>query len=280
VRRRSLLGLLPAWGLPRESVAQSSPAWRPGLQLFTIRDQLGANLDGALRRVADLGYREVELAGLPGATPAAVFSASLKRYGLGVPSMHAGYETLRGDLDAVVREAATFGASFVACPSIDAPQRRTADDWKRVCQTLSQTGHRLRDRGLTLAYHNHDYEFVPFAGGATPFDLLIRETDPADVKLEVDVYWVAGGGLDPLRFLADSGGRVALVHLKDRARDGATVELGTGMLPMAQIVRAALAAGARHLFVEQDTSSDPLRSIGISHRFLRRLPPDIRPGGV
>ena len=160
---------------------------------------------------------------------------------------------------------------------VDADARRTSDDWKQVCRTLARTGRALRDRGLTLAYHNHDYEFLPFPGGATPFDLLVGETDPQDVKLELDVYWTAKAGRDPVRTLRDNEGRVALVHLKDMARDGTITELGAGVLDFARIIPAALAAGARHLFVEQDDPADPLRSVAISLRFLEALPLAARP---
>lgn len=273
--RRTFLPLAAAIGLSRAALAQPR-AWRPGLQLYTVRDALAADPDSTLRRVSQLGYLEVEPGGMAGMTPTE-FQARLKRHGLAVPSVHAGYDGLRDDLDGVVREARTFGTSFVSCPSVEAGERRTADDWKRVCATLARAGRTLRGHDLTLAYHNHDYEFVPYAGGATPFDLLVRETDPEDVRLELDVYWAAKGGLDPVRCLRDNAGRVALLHLKDLGRDGATVELGAGVLAMEQIVRTALAIGAKHLFVEQDDSADPLRSIETSLRFLEGLPADVRP---
>jgi sugar phosphate isomerase/epimerase len=271
MRRRSLLPLLMGLGSPLEALAQS-PTWLPGLQLFTVRDALRADLDGTLRRIADIGYREVELAGMPSVS-AGVFREKLRQYGLAVPSMHAGYESLRDDLDGVLDEARLFDASFLVCPFVDARERRTAAGWKRVCRTLNWAGRYLRSRGYTLAYHNHDYEFAAFADGATPFELLIAETDPQDVKLELDVYWLARAGLDPVRYLKENEARLALVHLKDMARDGETAELGAGILPMEQIVRTALSAGAKHLFVEQDTSPDALDSIAISWRFLASLSP-------
>jgi len=273
--RRALLPFLAGLGLSRGALAQSH-SWLPGLQLYTVRDPLAADPDGTLRRVVRAGYREVELAGLSGMT-ATTFQEKLKRHGLAVPSIHAGYDDLRGNLDGVVREAKIFGASFIVCPSVDAGERRTADDWKRVCQTLARAGRAARRHGLTLAYHNHDYEFVPFADGATPFDLLLRETDPGDVRLELDVYWVARAKIDPVRCLWDNAARIALVHLKDLGRNGATVELGAGTLALEQILRTALRIGAKHLFVEQDDSADPLESIGTSLRFLEGLPADVRP---
>jgi sugar phosphate isomerase/epimerase len=274
--RRSLLPLLAGLALPLEALAQSRTPWRPGLQLYTVRDALRADREATLKSVAGIGYREVELAGLPGVTASAMH-ASLKRYGLDAPSMHASYDRLRGDFDSVLEEARTLGAHFLVCPSVDASERRTADDWKRVCRTLNSIGRLARSHGLVLAYHNHDFEFVPFGDGATPFHLLTTETDPRDVKLELDVYWVAKAGQDPVRHLKDGEGRIVLVHLKDLGADGSTVEVGSGVLNMERIVRTAVLAGVRHLFVEQDNSTDPLASIGSSFRFLKQLPADMRP---
>jgi len=274
--RRSLLPVLAGLALSPGVLAQARRSWRPGLQLYTVRDALGADIEGTLRHVVDIGYREVELAGLPGVTAEAM-RARLQRYGLDVPSMHAGYDELRGGLAAVLQEARVLGATCVVCPSVDAEERRTAGDWKRVCRTLNGIGRAVREQGLVLAYHNHDFEFVPFDDGTVPFHLLLTETDPRDVKLELDVYWVAKAGLDPVQQLRSGQDRIVLVHLKDLGADGSTVEVGRGVLDMEKIVRAALAAGARHLFVEQDDSSDPIASIASSLRFLERLPADLRP---
>jgi sugar phosphate isomerase/epimerase len=274
--RRSLLPILAGLAMPLGALAQSLPSWRPGLQLYTVRDALAADREGTLKSVADIGYREVELAGLPGIT-AQVMHESLKRYGLDAPSMHASYDRLRGDFASILEEARVLGAHVLVCPSVDAGERRTAEDWKRVCRTLNGIGRLARSHGLVFAYHNHDVEFVPFSDGATPFRLLTTETDPRDVKLELDVYWVAKAGQDPVQYLKDGQGRILLVHLKDLASDGSTVEVGRGVLDFDRIVRTALSAGVKHLFVEQDTSPDPLASIGVSLRFLEQLPADVRP---
>src|SRR5882724_10343329 len=252
--RRSLLPILAGLALPLEALAQSRTSWLPGLQLYTVRDLLSADMEGTLKSVADIGYREVELAGLAGATAHAM-QASLKRYKLDAPSIHASYDRLRLDFESVLEEARTLGAGFLVCPSVDAGERETADDWKRVCQTLNRMGRVVRNHGLVLAYHNHDFEFVPFDDGTTPFHLMMTETDPRDVKLELDVYWVAKAGLDLVQYLTSGQDRILLVHLKDLAADGSTAELGRGVLDTEQIIRAALLAGVKHLFVEQDSSA-------------------------
>jgi sugar phosphate isomerase/epimerase len=246
------------------------------VQLYTVRDLLDADRDGTLRSVAEIGYREVELAGSAGTTVREI-SAALKRYKLDAPSMHASYDRLREDFGSVVEEALTLGAHFLVCPSVEAGERETAEDWKRVCRRLNEIGEAARRQDLTLAYHNHDFEFIPFREGVTPFDLMMSETDARDVKLELDVYWLAKAGLDPARSLENARGRVQLVHLKDLAGDGSTAELGRGVLDMERIIRSALPVGVKHLFVEQDESSDPRGSIATSFQFLQRLPPDVRP---
>ncbi len=268
--------VLAGLAISRDLLAQSRPSWRPGLQLYTVRDALDGDREGTLRRVAEIGYREVELAGLAGATARAM-QASLQRCGLEAPSMHASYDRLRADFASVLEEARTLGATYLVCPSVDAGERQTAEDWKRVCQTLNRIGRAARNHGLVLAYHNHDFEFVPFADGTTPFGLMMTESDPRDLKLELDVYWAAKAGQDPVRYLKDGQERIRLVHLKDLASDGSTAEVGGGVLDFEQIVRAALLAGVKHLFVEQDTSADPLASIGASLRFLERLSAGVRP---
>lgn len=274
--RRSLLTILLGLGFSRDALAQPRGPWFAGLQLYTVRDQLGADLDGTLRRVAEIGYLEVETAGFAGAA-ADIIRSRLRQHALSAPSMHAGYDDLQRNLDSVVKDAVALGSRFIVCPSIDADQRRTADDWKRVCQTLNRTGRAVRGHGMTLAYHNHDFEFAPFDDRTTPFQLMMRETDPEDVKLELDVYWLAKAGLNPVQSLTNARDRVVLVHLKDMAADGATVELGAGTLHLEPIVRAALLVGAKRLFVEQDDSPNPLQSIATSLKFLQRLPLDVRP---
>lgn len=274
--RRSLFPVLAGFALPFEVVAQVAPPWVAGLQLWTVRDQLSGDRDGTLRRVADMGYRAVELPGLPGVTIRDM-QAGLQRCGLKAPAMHTGYVELGRNLDSVIEDAQLLGAEFLVCPSIDAAQRATSDDWKRVCESLGRAGRALRRRGLSLAYHNHDFEFEPLADGSIPFDVMLKETDPSDVKLELDVYWLAKAGRDPVQSLRDNRGRVPLVHLKDLGANGDTVELGAGVLLMEQIICTALAVGVKHLFVEQDNSTDPLSSIQTSFRFLERLQQDVRP---
>ncbi|MGY4429609.1 sugar phosphate isomerase/epimerase [Bradyrhizobium sp. F1.13.1] len=125
---------------------------------------------------------------------------------------------------------------------------------------------------MTLAYHNHDFEFAALPGGIQPYDVLLRRTDERLVKFELDVYWATKGNLDSARVLRANPSRFPLVHLKDMAKDGSTTELGRGTIDFASILEAARQSGVRHVLVEQDVSTDPLRSIETSIAFLRNQP--------
>src|SRR5439155_2406830 len=136
-------------------------------------------------------------------------------------------------------------------------------------EKLNTAAEKARRAGLQFCYHNHDFEFEPKPGGR-PIDVLLTELDASLVALEVDVFWVSMAGVDAAEFLHQHAGRVALVHLKDRAKgtpvhyDIATVpnetfrEVGSGDLPLNEILAAIVNSNAKHAFVEQDFSLDPI----------------------
>lgn len=264
--RRHLLGLGAALAT---AAAQGRPLRNIGLQLFTVRDLLTADFTGTLEKVAELGYREVEFAGIlgGGARPTREL---LRRLNVTAPSLHSDYASLQSNPDTVFETAHHLAARFVVCPSLDPSLRQSAGDWARICDTLNTIGERAGRAGLTLAYHNHDFEFVDLAAGVKPYDLLLSRTDERFVKFELDVYWATKGKLDPVSLLKAHPSRFRLVHLKDMAKDGSFTEIGNGVLDFPGIISAAEQSGVRHLFVEQDVSPDPLRSVATSIAYLRR----------
>jgi sugar phosphate isomerase/epimerase len=241
-----------------------------GLQLYTVRDLLTADFEGTLTKVAQLGYREVEFAGILGPDIKRTREL-LDRLDLAAPSLHSDYQTLRKNPAIAFDAAIALGASFVVCPWLDPPDRQTVDDLKRVCENLNAIGERAQGSALTLAYHNHAFEFADLADGITPFDLLLSRTDERHVKFELDVYWARKGGADPAAFLGAHQSRFYLVHLKDMAGDGSFTEVGNGTINFGEVIAALSAGRVRHAFVEQDVSPDPMQSIKTSFAYLRRL---------
>ena len=242
---------------------------RIGLQLYTVRDLMRADVARTLEKVARAGYREVEFAGYFGETPARI-RGLLDSLGLASPSTHLSLEDLRSGLSRTLDLAETIGHRYLVVPSLDAKDRRTLDDYRRVAGDLNRAGEAARARGFQVAYHNHDFELHAL-GAVRPYDVLLRETDPALVGFEMDFYWMASGRADPLAYFRRHPGRFHLCHLKDMDRGGRMADVGAGRLDFRAILERRVQAGLRHYYVEHDRPDDPLASIRASHRYLQEL---------
>ncbi len=241
-----------------------------GIQLYTLRHLMQQDVARTLAAVAEIGYREVEFAGYFDHAPGRI-RALLSAHGLRAPAAHVGLPELGDAWDRILDAAAEIGHRYVVTPWIP-EAHRTAEGYMRVADLFNRAGAAARARGLSFAYHNHDFEFVPL-GERLPFDLLLDETDPALVQFEMDLFWITKGGHDPLDYFARYPGRFPLVHVKDMAADGAMVDVGQGRIDFAGIFRRAEQAGIRHYFVEHDNPPDPLASARRSHAYLHRLAP-------
>jgi sugar phosphate isomerase/epimerase len=241
-----------------------------GLQLYTVRDLMQRDVERTLQSVAAIGYREVEFAGLFDKEPKKVASM-LRKIGLTSPASHIPLERLRSNLQGVVDEAQALGNTYVVCPWIDAAQRRDADGWRRIATDFNRIGTSLQRVGLRFAYHNHDFEFQPLAGGEIGYDILLAECDPKQVRMELDLFWITKGGRDPLAYFAKWPGRFPLVHVKDMAGGGAMTNVGQGHIDWGRIFAKRREAGIEHFFVEHDNPKDPLNDIKASYDFMSRL---------
>ncbi|MEA1674727.1 sugar phosphate isomerase/epimerase [Nitrospirillum sp. BR 11163] len=313
--RRAFIGGAAAMAgldLARLSVAAPGPFFKGnslpiGLQLYTLGDLVEKDLAGTLKAVADMGYRAVELPGFYGHT-AGELAAALKMAGLVCESAHINAQgavpapSLSGDLDALARDAHTIGLKFIVMPMFTVPARLggaqagegfgdflarvasrfTADDWKAQAAFLNEKGAALKKAGLQLAYHNHNPEFATVSGGSvTGYDILLAETDPDLVRMEMDAGWVAAAGLDPVALLQAHPGRFHLMHVKDlkagtvpntRLKMDPT-EVGGGTMDWRRILPAAFAAGVRNFYVEQEPpfALPRLEAARISARYLDKL---------
>jgi sugar phosphate isomerase/epimerase len=242
-----------------------------GLQLYTVRDLMKADLPGTLAKVAAIGYKEVEFAGYFGRTPAEIRDL-LRRNGLTSPSTHIPIDTLEKDSQKAFADAKAVGHQWVVVPWVPPERRKTADDWKAIAALLKKWGPQAKSAGLRLAYHNHDFELKP-VDGVRPLDLLLSETDPSFVNFEMDLYWVVFGGGDPLDFFNRYPKRFPLVHVKDSAGppDNRMVDVGQGKIDFRSIFAASDKAGIKHYFVEHDQPADPVATIRNSYNYLRAL---------
>ena len=242
---------------------------RIGLQLYTVRHQMEKDVEGTIAHVAATGYREVEFAGYFGKSPRDV-RALLDHHGLSSPSSHVSLapDQWRAALDA----APVVGHRYLVIAWIPAEERHTLDDYKRWAERLNRAATEAKAAGLQFAYHNHDFEFVPL-DGKLPYDVLLTETDPKLVQLEMDLYWMVKGGQDPLAYFARWPGRFPMVHVKDSAGppDHKMAAVGAGKIDFRKIFVQSDQAGIRHYFVEHDNPDDPFASIRASYDYLQRL---------
>jgi sugar phosphate isomerase/epimerase len=172
----------------------------------------------------------------------------------------------------VLEDANAREQRYVVSPSVAEDRHRTLDDWKRLCATFNAIGAQAQRAGLAFAYHNHDFEFAAVEG-QIPYQLLLANTDPALVGMELDLYWMTHAGHDPVAWFQRYPGRFPLLHLKDATPVGAITDVGSGTIDFKRILGVARGAGVTHGFVEHDDPVDPMRSIERSLVYLKTLDP-------
>lgn len=242
---------------------------RIGLQLYTVRDAAAADLAGALRRTAELGFEGVELHDLHGHAPDEV-RAMLDAHGLAVCGRHVGLEAAEDDLGGLAAELATLGTDRLVVAWIEPP--RTPAEADAAVARLVRAAGRAADTGLRLGFHNHDAEVAAQADGRSVLDLLLAAD--GGPFLELDLGWAWYAGADPIALVDTAGSRAPLVHVKDMRRDGGPVHvpLGRGDVDYEGLADAADRAGVEWLIVEQDEiDGDAFEAVAESLARLRSL---------
>lgn len=263
--------LLPYAGCAMAQAA-GAPERRIGVQLYTVRDRLARDFEATLRQVAALGYKEVEFAGYYDRTPQQV-RALLDATGLSAPSTHLGVQAFRDNLGQVLTTARAVGHHWLVVPWL-AEAERTVEGYQRLAAELNRYGAAAREQGMKMGYHNHDFEFAALPGGRTGMDILLADTDPALVDIELDLFWTVKAGHDPVAIFERHPGRFPMWHVKDMADiKGAQrmVEVGAGEIDFGRIFAHAERSGMRHFFVEHDEPADSLESIRTSYQNLSRV---------
>jgi sugar phosphate isomerase/epimerase len=262
------------WGLPL------------GIQLYTVRNDLESNFAGVLKKLAGMGYQEVE-AGFTDsgeiqfkAGSVTEFRKTLEGAGLSVPSSHFPVPSNDAEWNASIDRAHKLNLQYMLCAG---PPGGTdsLDAWKRAGAFFNHLGTLCRTAGIQFAYHNHNHEFVVY-DGVIAYDELLRSTDPALVKMELDCFWMTFAGKDPVDYIHKYPGRFPLLHIKGlkagykpttgHFEGNPFTEVGNGVIDWKRIFIAARAGGLKHYFVEQDQWDRPsLESAAISAAYLKKL---------
>jgi sugar phosphate isomerase/epimerase len=242
---------------------------RVGLELYTVRGLMAKDLPSTIGQAAKIGYKEVEFAGYFN-HPASEIRDILRLNGLTSPATHLAITAVQNEAESTFADAHTIGHEWIVVPSLPSGAKTTADDWKRIAAQFNKAGADCKAAGLKFGFHNHNTEFRKLATGEVPFDILVRETDPALVDFEMDLYWIRNGGGDPLDYFARFPGRFTIVHVKDAAPDGKMADAGAGTIDFKTIFARGRPM-IRHFFVEHDNPPDPIASITASYDYLANL---------
>jgi sugar phosphate isomerase/epimerase len=270
---QSVVGAVALTALNRIDAKAAKKLGPLGLQLYTVRSEMGKDFEGSLQKVAAIGYKEVEFAGYYNKSPKEVREI-LDRHGLTAPSTHTPLTDIQNKLDQAIEGSKVIGHRFMICPYLDAKVRQSLDDYKRLAETFNRAGEACHKAGIQFGYHNHDFEFDPKLGETLPYDLLLASTDKNLVKMELDLYWITKANQDPLAYLQKYPNRFALFHVKDldKTPNRGITEVGRGVIDFKTIFAKAPAGAIKHYFVEQDvTPGSPFDSIKISYDHLKQL---------
>lgn len=234
------------------------------LQLYTLREEVKNDFKGTLRKVAEMGFDGVELAGHGGLGIVEVKEA-LQSCGLQAISSHVPLADLRNDLEKVLEEQLELGVKFIVCPYLTEEER----DYALLISDLNDIGERCHEAGLTLCYHHHDFEVLTEYNGRPALASILEETN---VKAELDLYWLTYAGENPAKWIERH--HPPLVHLKDMTTDGERffAELGTGGVDLEPAFALEESANIQWWIVEQDASkTSPIESVRKSMDYLKQM---------
>jgi sugar phosphate isomerase/epimerase len=231
------------------------PVSKISIQMWTFAEYIGfgsdaatqARLEEVLRRLSEMGYRNVEPFTFSGLT-AEQFRALLDKYGLKASAEHTSID--EATWDQTLADAKTLGLKYLGAGGTPS-NFTTEQQWIDYALMLNRLGEAAREQGLQLMVHNHFWEFEQTFGDRTAYDILMAYTDPRDVVFQLDLYWAVTGGADPVELIERYGNRIQLFHVKDRGVGGRIEIVGEGDIDFPSIFAAA-GGSTRYYVVEHD----------------------------
>lgn len=249
-----------------------------GLQLYSIRDAMDLDVPGSLKKVSDLGYKYLEMAGYSdgkfyGYAPEE-FKKMAKDLGMEVLSSHTMVEAEGITIDnaKIMADAhAELGVQYCVQPWVNEPDRNI-ESYKKMIGDWNKVGKIMKEAGIQFGYHNHNFEFLNMDGIVPYYDLFLPEMDADLITMEIDLYWVTKAGQDPVEMFNKYPGRFQLFHLKDMYTETEPYfdvikddisPVGAGLIDFKRIMAAKEKAGMKHFFVEDDNQGNGKPFIGI-----------------
>lgn len=266
------------------------------LQLYTVRDNVAEDFVGTLVKVKEMGYDGVEFAGLYDHSPAQI-KHWCDSVGLVPLSAHVPFDEMVQDIDKVIADYKAIGCEYIVVPYVSEECHPDGENFYKMIEDIKTWGKKAHEAGLTLLYHNHDFEFKKLDNGQCGLDYMYENVPAEYLQTELDQCWVKYAGYDPVEYLQKYSGRSPVVHLKDFYKEGEQEgdpyaligiddgeekkntafefrPVGYGVQDIPAIIEAAKAAGSKWLVVEQDQPSmgkTPLECAETSMEYLKSL---------
>ncbi len=250
------------------------------IQLYTVRDSIVKDLEKTLERLAELGFKQLEIYGYDGkffGKSRTEFQSILKNVGMAVISshhttgiVHNSKGTLLNHWEKSVEDLHFIGSEYMVCSYLF-EEERTLEHYQKLPELLNKSGEITNNAGIGFAYHNHDFEFEKFEN-KTVYDFIIENTESDLVKMELDLYWIAKAGFNPLKYFEKYPKRFTLWHVKDmKTGTKEFTEIGNGTIDFQTIFQMHDKAGLKYWFLEQDSSDkDIFESIKISKNYISK----------
>ena len=243
-----------------------------GLQLYSIKELTGVDFLGTLEKVAEIGYTGVEFAGYFN-TKAKDLKKHLDKVGLKAAGSHIGIDTLNKDLNSVIEYSLEINDPYIICPGLPGPMRDSLDAYKKTSELFNKIGQKCKDNGIQFGYHNHDFEFEQFEG-QYGLDLLVNNTDPNLVHIELDTFWVEYCNLRSVDFINKYKERCSILHIKDMKslEERINTEIGKGVMDFKTITAAGKAYNVKWYTIEQEEFEIPqLQAIQEGFDYLKSI---------
>lgn len=255
-----------------------------GIQLYTLKDIILKDVKGTLQQVAKIGFKELELYGHNDGKvfnmPYAEFKSMASDLDLRIVSGHymtgQAFPTMKGTLvnewERAVEDAVKAGQQYMVIAWLHPEERKTMDDYKRVIDLMNSANETCRKAGITLGYHNHEFEFIP-VDGEVPYTVMVAGMDPS-IILELDIYWSTFAEVDALELFRKNKGRIHLWHVKDmdKANRQLQTDVGSGSIDFKSIFAAADQSGMKHFFLEQEYFTKPqVEAISLGYNHLKAI---------
>ena len=244
------------------------------LQLYTVRNALKKDFWGTLKKVKEVGYEAVQLDGFipyPGPQIRDVLQDNI----LKVVGMHVfDFRLLKENLKEYINLCKMLDTQYIVLAVAPEEYRYTLNGWEELSNILNEIGKKCREENILLGYHNHSFEFIMKFDEKHVLDILLEKSDPSNLFVELDTYWIKDAGENPAAYIRKYSGRCPLLHIKDMTPEKGFAEIGNGILDWKEIFHAAEKSNVEWCIVEQDAcAQDPLISIATSLSYIRIIVP-------